>query len=90
MIEKIAVTEADIREASFRRDAEDYREMCECPVAQAVRKLHPDWSVAASFIDRGLCDTIPLPREAKDFIKQFDHEQSVEPFEFEIEVEEED
>lgn len=86
MIEKITVTQDDIREACFRRDAEDYDEHCECPIAQAVRRTHPDWEVLVTYIDGGGQVIINLPLEAQRFIRRFDHEQPVEPFEFEIEI----
>lgn len=85
MKETIKVTQADIREACFRRDADDYDEICECPIAQAIQRTHPEASVTATFVLLG-GGRVQLPLEAQEFIARFDHEQPVEPFEFEIEV----
>lgn len=84
--ETIKVTESDIREACFRRDAGDYDADCECPIAQAVRQRHPEWRVRQQWIVVNKVWEIRLPPEATRFIKRFDANMAVEPFEFEIEV----
>lgn len=60
-----------------------------CPVNKGMAKAVPDriWTTSASAV----CDwvnhkTYDLPAEAVEFIKNFDADQPVKPFSFELEI----
>lgn len=62
-----------------------------CPIALAIRELHPDARV--DVFDNTAALTLPggtalllarLPQEARRFIDRFDSGEPVEPFEFEL------
>lgn len=86
MKETIRVTQADINEACLRQDAGDYSPSKECPIAQVVRRKHPEWRVGGKRIRNTVTgDLIALPRIAQEFTEAFDNYEPVEPVEFEIE-----
>ena len=93
MRETITVTIDDIREANMQKDTRDYLPSCGCPIAQAVRRTHPTWTVGLTAIDvcsnddaAKVLGTISLPLAAQEFVERFDDGLPVEPFEFTIEI----
>jgi len=70
---------------------------CECPVALALalgglKDLYELIEVQGLFVylwdsaDRPEHVTVPLPRIAQDFVRDFDSSKDVSPFEFEFDV----
>lgn len=87
MKETITVTQADIKAANTI--STNNPPCIACPIAQAVRRLHPDWKVRRKQIDNGLDSgavVVDLPSVATAFIDAFDEAKPVKPFSFTIEV----
>jgi hypothetical protein len=84
---KIIVTQKDIDKG--------LKSSCyECPIARAFKRevkneIRYGFAVNADSIDHFTKDDkwyiYALPKEAKKFIRRFDHDQPVKPFTFEIE-----
>jgi hypothetical protein len=82
---KIDVTSDDIAKG-------EREQPCRCPIALALTRAHPgQWVLGEHTADFYFDDadgTISLPNEARDFIKRFDNGDPVEPFSFELELDE--
>ena len=62
-----------------------------CPIALALKRIGKrNWAVKSEILRRwtesGRAVDVPLPRDAKAFIDDFDHDRPVEPFSFDIEL----
>lgn len=79
--EIITVTRADIKAGN--RKNPDCRN---CPIALAVRRIHPAWAVGREkLFDYLSMETITtLPRRAQKFIDDFESGNKVAPFKFAI------
>jgi hypothetical protein len=63
-----------------------------CPIALAVRRALPELDQprvcsGRIYLDADLIATVMLPAEAQDFIGRYDNALAVEPFEFELDLE---
>jgi hypothetical protein len=78
---KIIVTQDDIRQGLPHNGYF-------CPVACAIKRQLKSPSayvgVKISFLKDGVVIDVPLPDMVRDFIRAFDNDGFVEPFEFEI------
>jgi hypothetical protein len=88
---KVSVTQADI-DSGHRNDC------TECPIALAINRAAPfdlaySFKVRHSYVEvfmnnkTGANEFWELPYEAKMFIRNFDKNKPVKPFEFEIKME---
>lgn len=61
-----------------------------CPLALAIKAFgYDDVMVVTDHVDfydefGGVCATLPLPSVAQRFVRQFDDNRTVEPFEFDM------
>lgn len=83
---KITVTQEHINRAEMARFCRrDYRAICQCPIAMAMKEKFPDDDQLR--VMEGVVVTSThrmwLPDKAKEFIRCFDAEVPVSPIEFE-------
>lgn len=84
----ISVTKKDITKAFSARGTEGYADNYQCPIAQSIRRRFPfvnDIKVASGIITVGF-KTVTTPPEAERFIENFDEEQLVFPFRFNLDL----
>lgn len=87
------VTQADIDKARIEIKNEAMPSVA-CPIAQALQREFPDAAEIAVGMDSGTIDMrhspevyeFNLPREAKRFIRTFDHKAHVKPITFELDL----
>ncbi len=73
----ISVTQQDIE------NGVDCDTQC-CPIALAIYRVAGQCTVGKHSVEFASGGRVPLPWCAQQFIRDFDHERDVEPFEFEL------
>jgi len=76
-----------IRVTQEHIDAGTPRDDCLCPIARAVCAVVPMARVSVARIAVHLSYRVyPMPRRARDFVRDFDEGIRVDPFEFELDI----